>query len=146
MKTFLVSLSLGLAVGLAMVTCGESGAASTPLAGSGWKLTSIESPAGSTTVDDPAAFTVAFDADGRAAFRLDCNRGGGSWQATAETPDSGTLSFGPIAVTRMMCPQPSLDTRVSAALADIGGWRIDDGQLTMTPASGGTILHWAPLA
>ena len=46
----------------------------------------------------------------------------------------------------MMCPQPPLDTRVSAALADIGGWRIDDGQLTMTPASGGTILHWAPLA
>ena len=61
-----------------MVTCGESGAASTPLAGSGWQLTSIESPAGPTTVDDPAAFTVAFDADGRAAFRLDCNSGGGS--------------------------------------------------------------------
>ncbi|MCB0941381.1 MAG: META domain-containing protein [Mycobacterium sp.] len=146
MKTLLVALTMGVALGSAMVTCGESAAATTPLAGSGWQLTSIESPAGPTTVDDPAAFTVAFDADGRAAFRLDCNRGGSSWQATAETPDSGTLSFGPIAVTRMMCPQPSLDDRVAAALADVGGWRIDDGRLAMTPATGDTILHWAPPA
>lgn len=63
----------------------------------------------------------------------------------AATPDSGTLSFGPIAVTLMMCPQPSLDTRVAAALAGVRGWHIENGQLAMTPESGDTVLRWAPL-
>jgi heat shock protein HslJ len=140
-KTLLVTL----AAGVALATCGDGAAAPTPLTGTGWQLASIESAGAPTAVEDPSAFTVTFGADGHAAFRMDCNRGGGSWQATAATPDSGTLSFGPIAVTLMLCPQPSLDTRVAAALADVGGWHIQDGQLSMTPASGDTTLHWAPL-
>ena len=136
---------LAAALPLAVVTPGPAASAPAPLAGTGWQLTSIETPAGPTDVPDPSMFTVVFGADGRASFRLDCNRGAGSWQAGADTPDSGQLSFGPIAATRMMCPQPSLDSRVGAALADVGGWRIDDGQLAMTPATGDTTLHWAPL-
>jgi heat shock protein HslJ len=108
-------------------------------------LVSLDSADGPATVEGPATFTVTFGADGQAAFQLDCNRGSGSWQANAAAPDSGTLSFGPIAVTLMMCPQPSLDSRVATALSGVGGWRIQDGQLTMTPVSGDTALHWAPL-
>ena len=137
MKTLLVTL----AAGLALATCAIAAADPTPLTDTGWQLVSIDSADGPTAVKDPSTFTVTFGADGHAAFLLDCNRGSGSWQAT----DSGTLSFGPIAVTLMMCPQPSLDTRVAAALSGVGGWRIEDGQLTMTPASGDTALHWAPL-
>ena len=121
MKALLVTL----AAGMALATCASAAADPTPLTDTGWQL--------------------AFGADGHAAFLLDCNRGSGSWQASAATPDSGTLSFGPIAVTLMMCPQPSLNTRVAAALSGVEGWRIEDGQLTMTPAPGDTALHWAPL-
>ena len=137
MKTLLVTL----AAGLALATCASAAADTTPLTDTGWQLVSIDSADGPTPVEGPSTFTVTFGADGHAAFLLDCNRGSGSWQAT----DSGTLSFGPIAVTLMMCPQPSLDTRVAAALSGVGGWRIEDGQLTMTPASGDTALHWAAL-
>ena len=137
MKTLLVTL----AAGLALATCAIAAADPTPLTDTEWQLVSIDSADGPTPVEGPSTFTVTFGADGHAAFLLDCNRGSGSWQAT----DSGTLSFGPIAVTLMMCPQPSLDTRVAAALSGVGGWRIEDGQLTMTPASGDTALHWAPL-
>ena len=141
MKTLLVTL----AAGLALATCGIAAADTTPLTDTDWQLVSIDSADGPTTPESPSTFTVTFGADGHAAFLLDCNRGSGSWQATAATPDSGTLSFGPIAVTLMMCPQPSLDTRVAAALSGVGGWRIEDGQLIMTPESGDTTLHWAPL-
>ena len=137
MKTLLVTLTAG----LALATCASAAADTTPLTDTGWQLVSIDSADGPTPVEGSSTFTVTFGADGHAAFLLDCNRGSGSWQAT----DSGTLSFGPIAVTLMMCPQPSLDTRVAVALSGVGGWRIDDGQLTMTPASGDTALHWAPL-
>ena len=134
-----------LAAGLALATCAIAAADPTPLTDTEWRLVSLDSADGPATVEGPSTFTVTFGADGQAAFQLDCNRGSGSWQATAPTPDSGSLSFGPIAVTLMMCPQPSLDSRVAAALSGVGGWHIQDGQLTMTPASGDTALHWAPL-
>lgn len=140
-KTFLVSL----VAGLALLGCGTAAADPTPLSDTGWQLVSIDSPDGPTPVADPSAFTVTFGADGNAAFRLDCNRGSGSWQASSTAPDSGTLTFGPIAVTLMMCPQPSPDTRVAAALSSVGGWQISDGQLSLTPSSGDTTLRWAPL-
>jgi heat shock protein HslJ len=141
MKTFLVTL----AAGLALATCASAAADATPLTDTGWQLVSIDSVDGTTGIADPSMFTVTFGADGLAAVLLDCNRGSGSWQATAVTPDSGTLSFGPIAVTLMMCPQPSLDSRVAAALSGVGGWRIEDGQLFITPASGTTTLRWTAL-
>jgi heat shock protein HslJ len=141
MKTLLATLGAG----VALATCARATADMTPLTDTGWQLESIDSADGPTMVEGPSTFTVTFGADGHAAFLLDCNRGSGSWQATAATPDSGLLSFGPIAVTMRMCPQPSLDTRVAAALSGVGGWRIADGELTMTPASGDTALHWAPL-
>jgi heat shock protein HslJ len=141
MKTLLVTL----AAGLALATCGSAAADATPLTDTGWQLVSIDSVDGTMSIADPSTFTVTFGADGHAAFLLDCNRGSGSWQATTVTPDSGALSFGPIAVTLMMCPPPSLDTRVAAALSGVGGWRIGDGQLFMTPASGTTTLRWTAL-
>lgn len=130
---------------LALAASSPAAAADTPLTGTGWQLVRIDAADGPTTVADPSTFTVAFGPDGYAALRMDCNRGRGSWQATATGPYSGTLSFGPIATTLMMCPQPSLDTRVGAALADVGGWRIEDGQLTMTPVTGDGTLVWVPL-
>jgi heat shock protein HslJ len=141
MKTLLATLGAG----VALATCANATADMTPLTDTGWQLVSIDSADGPTMVEGPSTFTVTFGADGHAAFLLDCNRGSGSWQATVATPDSGSLSFGPIAVTMMMCPPPSLDTRVAAALSGVGGWRIADGQLTMTPASGDTALRWAAL-
>ena len=57
---------------------------------------------------------------------------------------SGTLTFGPIAVTRMMCPQPSLDQRVSTALSYVRTYLIKDGQLHMSLMADAGILTWEP--
>ncbi len=116
------------------------------LAGTSWQLVSIQSmddAQGTTTVPDPSKFTASFDTAGRASFLLDCNRGNGSYEAQPSTDGvSGTLTFGPIATTMMMCPQPSLDQRVSLALALVRGYLLKDDQLHMSQEADGGILDW----
>ena len=117
-----------------------------PLAGTSWQLVSIASmddAQGTTEVPDPTKFTVSLQADGNATFQIDCNRGNGSWSATpSDDPASGAIEFGPIAVTRMLCPQPSLDQRVSTALGDVRGYLIKDRQLHMSLMADAGILTW----
>ncbi len=116
------------------------------LTGTSWELTSIQSmddKQGTTAVPDPTKFTVTFGADGNAHFQLDCNRGNGSYQAEPSDDDtSGTLTFGPIAVTMMMCPQPSLDQKVSSALGAVRTYLFKDDQLYLSLMADGGILAW----
>jgi heat shock protein HslJ len=51
-----------------------------PLSGTSWQLVAIESmddAQGTTKIAGPQRYTLSFGADGRAAFRIDCNRGTG---------------------------------------------------------------------
>jgi len=51
------------------------------LAGTSWQLLAIQSmddAQGTTRVHEPGRFTLEFGRDGRAALRLDCNRGNGT--------------------------------------------------------------------
>jgi heat shock protein HslJ len=119
------------------------------LDGTSWQLAAIQSmddAQGTTEVPDPSRFTVAFDNDGRATFQLDCNRGSGSFDAKP-TDDgmSGTLTFGPVAMTVLGCPAPSLDQRVGSALPQVRGYLIVDEELNMSLMADGGILTWKPL-
>ncbi len=137
----------GIALVLAM-TAGCDRSSPDPLIGTAWQLVSIESMAPdeqpSTTIDDPAKYTVTFGDDGQAAFRVDCNRGSGSWQAQPAADDSGSLTFGPVALTRMFCPQPSADTQVSAALGRVRSYLIADGRLHLSLEADSGVMHWQP--
>ncbi len=132
-------------VTLVGVGCG-SAAASDPLTGTTWRLVNIESMAPAeqpdTTIDDPSRYTVTFGDDGQATFQVDCNRGSAGWESTAAAPDSGTLTFGPIALTRMMCPQPSDDSRVAAALGGVRTYLLSGGQLHLSLLADSGIMHW----
>ncbi len=124
------------------------------LEGTSWRLVQIESnndAEGVTRVPDPAAYTVSFGEAGQAAFELDCNTGTGTYEA-APTGDgeTGTLTFGPIAVTEMGCAplspdQPSLDQEVGAALPSVRGYRFIEDRLHMSLMFDGGILSWEPL-
>lgn len=143
MRTMFVMVAATLAV----AGCGPAGAAD-PLTGTSWQLVSIESMAPdespSTAIGDPAAYTVSFGEDGRAVFQVDCNRGNSTWQAEPSAPDSGGLRFGPIALTRMFCPQPSHDTRVAAALGRVRGYLLSDGRLHLSLEADSGVMHWRP--
>ena len=74
------------------------------LAGSEW---------GEGTVTVPFEVMVKFEQNNKVWGRLGCNRFTGTY-----TQDGAALTFGPLATTRMACPEPNMKTeaRVSAAL------------------------------
>ena len=130
--------------------CATTPAADLPaksLAGTSWELLSIQSmddAQGTTTIADPALYTLHFGADGHAAFRLNCNRGMSSWSAQAAGADSGRLSFGPIATTRALCPPPSVDERIVRDMAYVRSYLFADGKLHMSLFADGGIYSWRP--
>ena len=137
-----------LAVGTALALSGCAEAAADPLTGTSWQLESIESMAPdeqpSLEIADPAAYTVSFGEGGRATFQVDCNRGSASWTVKAAAPDSGSLTFGPVALTKMMCPQPSSDTQVAAALGRVRSFLLSEGKLHLSLEADSGIMHWQP--
>jgi heat shock protein HslJ len=126
--------------------------ARSPLAGTQWQLVAIESMSdeqGTARPSDPASYTLAFSSDGRASFRMDCNRGSATWQASAATGDtpgrrSGSLEFGALASTRAMCPPASLEPRLSKALPYVRSYVLVDGRLNLSLLADGGILVFAP--
>ena len=147
MRVLLIAGILAASATMSVAGCGSTASAD-PLTGTTWRLLGIESMAPqeqpSTTIDDPSKYTVTFGDDGRAAFQVDCNRGNASWEISASAPDSGTLTFGPIALTRMMCPQPSADARVAAALGYVRSFLLSDGKLHLSLLADSGIMHWEP--
>lgn len=147
MRMFVVVAVAGAALAGTASGCSPKAAAD-PLTGTSWQLLGIDSMAPeeqpNTTIQDPAKYTVTFGDDGRAAFQVDCNRGSSTWQFSSAAPDSGSLTFGPIALTRMFCPQPSADTQVAAALGRVRSYLIQDGKLHLSLEADGGIMHWQP--
>jgi heat shock protein HslJ len=134
---------------LALVSCASADSTPAPrLDGTSWELVTLQSmddDQGTTAVPDPNRYTVTFGADGRAMFRIDCNRGSATWEATpGATGASGQLTFGPIASTRMACPPPTIDQEVSRALGFVRGYLIEGDHLHLSLLADAGILTWEP--
>ncbi|MEE4238383.1 MAG: META domain-containing protein [Anderseniella sp.] len=121
--------------------------AASPLANTDWQLVAIQSmddAQGTTKIADPSRFTVHFGADGRASFRLDCNRGTGTYKVEpAADGSSGSLAFGPVAATHALCPPPHVDERVARDLAYVRSYLLKDGKLYLSLMADGGIYEWA---
>jgi heat shock protein HslJ len=129
--------------------CANLAPAQTTLAGTTWRLVAIQSmddAQGSLLPDDPSRYTVTFGAEGRAAFRLDCNRGTASWTASPSAADatSGQLIFGALAGTRAMCPPGSLDQKLTRQLPQVRSYLLKDGRLHLSLLADGGTLSWMP--
>jgi heat shock protein HslJ len=116
------------------------------LAGTSWQLhafQSMDDSQGTTVVDEPVKYTMTLNSDGNAAFRLDCNRGMGGWDSTpSASGDGGSLRFGPIAVTRALCPQPDLGEKLARDLDYVRSYRIVQGKLYMALMADAGIYEW----
>ncbi len=77
--------------------------------------------------DAPERYSLDFQPGGRVNVRADCNRGGGSYRL-----DEGALSFGPIALTKMMCPPGSRDADFLKQLAAVAGQSSRGAELVLT--------------
>jgi uncharacterized protein len=113
--------------------CVVASATSKTLAGTTARLVRIVSEDGQAAApDDPAKYTIAFEADGGVVIRSDCNRGRGTWNS----PDGAQLKFGPIAMTRAMCPPGSLDGRFGRDLGNVESYTIANARLILKIAGG----------
>jgi heat shock protein HslJ len=115
------------------------------LADTHWQLVTVESMNDGQTlyrVPDPTRYTLSFGKDGKAAFKLDCNVANAPWNGGSGS--SGELKFGAVAMTRAVCPPPSLDRTVARALADVYSFKIVQGRLHMALYVEGGSYTWAP--
>ncbi len=116
-------------------------AASDALTSTSWQLVRFEG--GDDTVltpDDGAKYTLDFEPDGRLIARVDCNRGVGTW--TSEGPSQ--LEFGPIGLTRAMCPSGSLHDRVARDFEYVRTYVIQDGHLFLSLMADAGIYEYEP--
>lgn len=147
-------LVLALVAGpLALVACGTLPMANSPttaeepsLVGTSWELVQVQSmddAQGTTRLPDPSLYTVRFGTDGRAALRVNCNRAMGTYQVHADTDGhAGSLSIGPLAGTRAMCPPSSMDEKLLRDLGYVRSYLIRDGHLHMSLLADGGIYSW----
>lgn len=102
------------------------------LAGTTWRLIAFESSddaIGTVRPADPAVYTMTLGADGQATLRLDCNRGSAGWSALPAGGDSGSFTFGPMAMTRAYCGPTSMDARIARDAEYVRTYVLRDGRL-----------------
>ncbi|MGH6965720.1 MAG: META domain-containing protein [Phenylobacterium sp.] len=105
---------------------------SAPLAGTNWRLVELVSKSdavGSVRPSDPWKYQMSLAADGTVHARLDCNRGVGSWSTIGPPVDQ--MTFAPMAMTRAMCPEGSLDTRIAQELSAVSSYEHNDDRLVL---------------
>jgi uncharacterized lipoprotein YbaY len=119
------------------------GAAATGLAGTSWRL--VRFAGGDDTIlmpGDPDRYTIQFVAGGQLVVRIDCNRGRGTWKSS----EASQLEFGPLALTRMQCPEGSLHDRIVQQWPFVRSYVIRNGHLHLSLMADGGIYEFEPLS
>ncbi len=121
-------------------TPSASAPAAVALAGTKWKIVSIAgAPTGGEGDVRPA--TMQFE-QGNISATAGCNLMNGSY-----TQEGATLTFGPVAMTRMACPAPGLaerETRLGQMLGQPLTVTADDAGKVMLANADGTVIELAP--
>ena len=105
-----------------------------------WQWTSAAVDGGEEQpVDDPTAYTVAYNEDGTFQFRADCNSGGGSY--TTEGGFNGSLSMQGGPMTLAACPPESRSDEYLGYLFAAQAYQLQPGGvvLELILPGGGTI-------
>lgn len=119
-----------------------------PLADTNWRLAEIQSMSdavGTVRPDDPSLYTMRLNGDGTVNMRLNCNSASGTWSAVSnDNGQSGQFEFGPLAMTRALCPPPSLDEQIAAQSEFVRSFLLKDGRLYLSLMADGGIYAWEP--
>ncbi len=112
-----------------------------------WRLVEIQSmddAIGITRPERPSRYTMVFNKDGSAEFRLNCNQGSTTWSAAPTSESSGQIGFANTAMTRALCPPPSLDVRIARDLEYVRSYFLKDEKLYLSLMADGGIYVWEP--
>jgi heat shock protein HslJ len=138
------TLVAGLLLGVVQCSPSRDIAPSAPvgLEGTSWRL--VEFRGGDGTILTPAEgaeYTIAFEPEGRLSARIDCNRGRGTWKSSG----APQLEFGPLALTRAMCPPGSLHDQMVKQWPYVRSYIVRDGHLFMSLMADGGIYEFEPM-
>ena len=123
---------------LLVAGCARMSPAPETLAGTSWQLVKFQGGDGTVlTPDEKTKYTVAFGADGVVNVRFDCNRGRGGWKS----PGRNQVEFGPMALTRAMCPPGSLHDHLVKQWHNVRSYVIKDGRLYLSLMADGGIYE-----
>ena len=85
---------------------------------------------------NPSNYTLEFQTAETVLVKADCNTGSGSYKV-----EGSSITFGPMAMTRMMCPPGSLDTKFLQGLGAARIYRVAlDHMMFDLAADSGTML------
>lgn len=125
-----------LVLALALAALPMAAAAQQGLAGSEWRPLTV---AGQPFPEGVEAF-VQFGADGRLTGLGGCNRFSGSYSI-----DGDNLTIGPVAATRMACPEPAMaaEAALFAAFDAAASFSRDEADLNLLDADGVPVAAFA---
>jgi para-nitrobenzyl esterase len=127
---------------LLLSACAPLAPPADPLPGTTWQLVRFQGGDGTVLVpDDRAKYTVAFMSDGTVSVRFDCNRGRGGWSS----PQKNALTFGPMALTRAMCPPGSLHDHMVRQWPYVRSYVLKDGRLYLSLMADGGTFEFEPV-
>jgi heat shock protein HslJ len=112
---------------LAATSVGRPAAAADRLAGSEWGIEGQDKP------------FIQFGSEGKVAGNSGCNRFAGGY----ETAEDGSIKIGPLAVTRMACPEMGEEAKFLAALDATRRYERDGTRLSLRGEDGGVLIELA---
>jgi len=134
-------LLCGLVGGVGMIAPAQTTKDSVGLAGTAWRL--VEFRGGDDTVLTPTdkdSYTLAFAENGRVSVRVDCNRGTATWKSDGP----GQVRFGPMGLTRMMCPPAALSDNIVKQWDYVRSYVMKDGHLYLSLMTDGGTYEFEP--
>jgi heat shock protein HslJ len=112
------------------------------LGGTSWRLVKFQGGDDKTlTPDDRSRYTIQFGADGSVSTRIDCNRGRGTWKSAGPSQ----IQFGPLAITRAMCPPGSLHDHIIKHWDFVRSYVVRNGHLYLSLMADGGIYEFEPI-
>lgn len=136
-----LSLVLTLAV---LFGCAQIASQTPPerVGGTSWQLMRFQSSDGTVlTPDDRAKYTIAFADDSSLSVRFDCNRGRGTWKSAGP----GQIEFGPLALTRAMCPPGSPHDHMVKQWPFVRSYVIKEKHLFLSLMADGGTFEFEPM-
>lgn len=123
-------------------TTGPAVQTNSDLGGTSWQLVKFQGGDDTTLLpDDKSKYTIAFEANGNLSARIDCNRGRGTWTS----PEPHRLEFGPLALTRALCPPGSLHDRIVEHWPFVRTYTMKGGHLFLALMADGGIYEFEPI-
>jgi heat shock protein HslJ len=105
-----------------------------PIEGTAWEVTSLINADAVSSVPEGASILLE---DGTASVQTGCNSGSGTYEVSE---DGTSVTFGPIAITKMACMDEQVTELEAAVLAVLDGTatvEIEAGSLTLTNGDAG---------